>query len=80
MRLCRVLILCWVALGMAFSSCLAFAQVSHQLAESVDISNLHARLSLGRQLLLLEDPQGSLTIEQLQRGSVQPWRPISGTT
>ena len=77
MRLCRVLILCWVALGMAFSSCLAFAQVSHQLAESVDISNLHARLSLGRQLLLLEDPQGSLTIEQLQRGSVQPWRPIS---
>ncbi|MEL0167587.1 MAG: 7TM diverse intracellular signaling domain-containing protein [Pseudomonadaceae bacterium] len=52
---------------------------SPQLAESVDVSGLKHRLNLGAHLLLLEDPQGALSIKQLLRNdSLQPWRAPSG--
>ncbi|GGE46131.1 hybrid sensor histidine kinase/response regulator [Halopseudomonas oceani] len=79
MRFCHVFMLCWLVLGFATGT-LANTEPSHnQQAVGVDISESRERLSLGPNLLILEDPQGSLTLQQLLRShSLYPWRAITG--
>lgn len=79
MRFCRFLMLCWLLLGFTSEAWAQPTASSPQLAGGVDVSGLEHRLDLGPNLLLLEDPQGSLSISQLLRSnSLQPWRAPSG--
>lgn len=79
MRFCRFFMLCWLLLGFASETWAQSPAASPQVADGVDVSGLEQRLDLGPNLLLLEDPLGSLSIDQLLRSnSLQPWRAPSG--